>query len=571
MRPLLQSYDIYIIYATILSVICIFVLENISKMLHRFKHDISNIELPKLFTWPFHYVPHQLSVIAAEEVKNFLATHPEWSEEISRGKMFGVLVVEDSEGGLGYLAAFSGNLAGSNNHEYFVPPIYDMLQPGDFFRRGEAEITAINQRIAELTKGEAYTLAKRDLAQTKADTESQLSEFKRVMAERKAERDRRRAGGENSDILILESQRDNADMQRLKRQLKESVAKSEEHFNRLNSEIAALKLERQQRSAALQNQIFEQFRILNGRGEIKTLVELFAPTAQGIPPAGAGECAAPKLLQYAFLKGYKPIAMAEFWQGASPRGEVRHHGAFYPACIGKCKPILTHMLEGLDVEPNPLEAIAPAEPRILFEDSHLVIIDKPCGMLSVEGKSGVRSVEQWARERYPDVTSPMIIHRLDQSTSGILVLAKDKNTHKALQEQFIRRSVSKRYTAIVEGRVTHEIGIIELPMRLDYDNRPRQMVADDGKSAVTEYRVLCYEGERTRVEFTPITGRTHQLRLHSAHHRGLNAPIVGDNIYGMECNTDLKDGHRLCLHASRLEFTHPVTKERIKIECAPEF
>ena len=571
MRSLLQSYDIYIIRATILSVICIFVLENISKMLHRFKHNIDKIERPRLFTWPFHYVPHQLSVVAAEEVKNFLATRSEWSEEISRGKMFGVLVVEDSEGELGYLAAFSGNLAGSNNHEYFVPPIYDMLQPGDFFRRGEAEITAINQRIAELTKGEAYTLAKRNLEHARADADRRLSEFKRVVAERKAERDRRRAEGENSDILILESQRDNADMQRLKRQLKEGVAKSEEHFDRLSAEIATLKQERQHRSAALQNQIFEQFRILNGRGEIKTLVELFAPTAQGVPPAGAGECAAPKLLQYAFQKGYKPIAMAEFWQGASPRGEVRHHGAFYPACIGKCKPILTHMLEGLDVEPNPLEAIAPAEPRILLEDKYIIVIDKPCGMLSVEGKSGVRSVEQWARERYPDVTSPMIVHRLDQSTSGILVLAKDKDTHKALQEQFIRRSVSKRYTAIVEGRVTHEIGIIELPMRLDYDNRPRQMVADDGKSAVTEYRVLSYEGERTRVEFTPITGRTHQLRLHSAHHRGLNAPIVGDNIYGRECNTDLKDGHRLCLHASRLEFMHPATKERIKIECAPEF
>ncbi|MBO5891035.1 MAG: RNA pseudouridine synthase [Alistipes sp.] len=540
-------------------------------MLHRFKHDISQIELPKLFTWPFHYVPHALSVIAAEELQEYLALRTEWSAEIAQGKMFGVLVVEDKGGEIGFLAAFSGNLAQSNNHEYFVPPIYDMLQPGDFFRRGEAEITAINKHIAELTEGEAYTSAKLNLAQTKADAERQLSEFKRVMAERKAERNRRRTEGENSDILILESQRDNADMQRLKRQLKESVAKSQELFDALNTSVAELKHERQQRSAALQNQIFEQFRILNGRGEVKDLCELFAPTSQGVPPAGAGECAAPKLLQYAFLKGYKPIAMAEFWLGASPRGEVRHHKAFYPACIGKCKPILTHMLEGLDVEPNPLETIAPAEPRILFEDKHIIIIDKPCGMLSVEGKSGVRSVEQWARERYPDVTSPMIVHRLDQSTSGILVLAKDKNTHKALQEQFIKRSVSKCYTAIVEGRVTYEIGIIELPMRLDYDNRPRQMVADDGKSAVTEYRVLSYEGERTRVEFTPITGRTHQLRLHSAHHRGLNAPIVGDNIYGRECNTDLKDGHRLCLHASRLEFTHPVTKERIKIECAPEF
>ena len=540
-------------------------------MLHRFSHDISNIEQPKLFTWPFHYVPHPLAVIAAEEVQEYLATRTEWSAEIALGKMFGVLIVEVAGGEIGFLAAFSGNLAQSNNHEYFVPPIYDMLQPGDFFRRGEAEITAINQHIAELTRGKAYTSAKLNLEQTKADAEKQLSEFKRVVAERKAERDRRRAEGENSDIIILESQRDNADMQRLKRLLKESIAKSQESFDKLNTKIAELKHERQQRSAALQNQIFEQFRILNGRGEIKDLCELFAPTAQGVPPAGAGECAAPKLLQYAFLKGYKPIAMAEFWQGASPRGEVRHHRAFYPACIGKCKPILMHMLEGLDVEPNPLEAIAPAEPHILFEDSYIIVIDKPCGMLSVDGKSGVRSVEQWAKERYPNIDSPMIVHRLDQSTSGILVLAKDKEIHKALQEQFIKRTISKRYTAIVEGIITPNEGKIELPMRLDYDNRPRQIVAEDGKSAITEYRVIAHENNLTRVEFTPITGRTHQLRLHSAHHRGLNAPIVGDNIYGRECNTDLKDGHRLCLHASRLEFTHPATGERITINSTPEF
>ena len=540
-------------------------------MLHRFSRDISNIAQPEAFTWPFHYVPHQLSVIATEEVKQFLATRSEWGEEIARGKMFGVLVVEDSEGKLGYLAAFSGNLAGSNLHDYFVPPIYDMLQPGDFFRRGEAEITAINQRIAVLTKGEAYTLAKRDLEQMRADAERQLSEFKRVVAERKAERDRRRAEGENSDILILESQRDNADMQRLKRQLKESVARCEERFNRLNSEIATLKLERQQRSATLQNQIFEQFRILNGRGEIKTLVELFALTAQGVPPAGAGECAAPKLLQYAFLKGYKPIAMAEFWQGASPRGEVRHHDAFYPACNGKCKPILSFMLEGLNVEQNPLCNIVPSEPHILWEDRWLVAIDKPCGMLSVEGKSGVRSVQDWFSEHYPDLLGPNIIHRLDQSTSGILILAKDKATHKAMQEQFVKRTVKKRYTALLRGVVVDDCGTIDLPMRLDYDNRPRQMVAADGKRAVTEYRVLSRDGARTRVEFYPITGRTHQLRLHSAHRLGLNAPIVGDEIYGVIGAGDTSAVSRLCLHASYLVFTHPHTGEEITISSPAEF
>ena len=226
-------------------------------------------------------------------------------------------------------------------------------------------------------------------------------------------------------------------------------------------------------------QLFREFRVVNGRGQTKDLCELFASTPQGIPPAGAGECAGPKLLQYALLQGYEPIAMAEFWQGASPRGEVRHHGSFYPACNGKCKPILSFMLEGLDVEPNPLTAIEPDEPRILWEDEWLVAIDKPCGMLSVEGKSGVRSVEGWAKEHYPNVEGPMIVHRLDQSTSGILLLAKNKETHKALQEQFIKRTIEKRYIAVVEGVIESDKGIINLPMRLDYDNRPRQMIASD--------------------------------------------------------------------------------------------
>ena len=540
-------------------------------MLHRFSRDISNIAQPEVFTWPFHYVPHQLSVIAAEEVKQFLATRSEWGEEIARGKMFGVLVVEDSEGKLGYLAAFSGNLAGSNNHEYFVPPIYDMLQPGDFFRRGEAEITAINNNISRIEQSVEYISAKQDLETATADAERQLAELKSVLTERKAMRDIRRNAGEDNDVLILESQRDNADLQRLKRKLKEYVATCAERCNVFVAELTKLKEERQRRSYLLQMQLFEQFRILNGRGEIKTLVELFAPTAQGVPPAGAGECAAPKLLQYAFLKGYKPIAMAEFWQGASPRGEVRHHDAFYPACNGKCKPILSFMLEGLNVEQNPLCNIVPSEPHILWEDRWLVVIDKPCGMLSVEGKSGVRSVQDWFSEHYPDLLGPNIIHRLDQSTSGILILAKDKATHKAMQEQFVKRTVKKRYTALLRGVVVDDCGTIDLPMRLDYDNRPRQMVAADGKRAVTEYRVLSRDGVRTRVEFYPITGRTHQLRLHSAHRLGLNAPIVGDEIYGVVGAGDTSAVSRLCLHAAYLVFTHPHTGEEITISSPAEF
>lgn len=540
-------------------------------MLHRFNLDITNIERPKLFTWPFHYVPHELSVIASKQVKEYLASRSEWSEEIAQGKMFGVLVIEDSEGELGFLTAFSGNLAGSNHHDYFVPPIYDMLRPGDFFRRGEAEISAINREISAIEQGSEYLAAKQDFEQTKVDAERILSELKTTLAERKKARDRRRDEGENADVLILESQRDNADLQRTKKALKELTTKCAKRYETYLSNIAELKCERQQRSSALQMQLFEQFRILNGRGQEKTLVELFAPTPQIVPPAGAGECAAPKLLQYAYINGYKPIAMAEFWQGESPRGEVRHHDAFYPACNGKCKPILMFMLEGLNVEPNPLCSIVPPEPRILWEDNSIVAIDKPCGMLSVDGKSGVRSVQQWAAERYPDVAGPMIVHRLDQSTSGILILAKGKEVHKALQEQFIKRTVKKRYTAILDGAVANDEGVIDLPIKLDYDNRPRQMVASDGKRAVTKYRVLSREGARTCIEFYPITGRTHQLRLHSAHVDGLNAPIVGDEIYGAIGAKDSNREKRLHLHASYLAFVHPCTGEEVEINCPAEF
>ena len=268
-------------------------------MLHRFTADISHIERPKLFTWPFHYVPHALSCLAASEVQQYLGSHSEWREEIARGKMFGVLVVEDARGELGFLAAFSGNLDGCNHHEYFVPPIYDMLQPGDFFRRGEAEISAINRTIAEREASDDYRSAHEALQSAKQSAEQQLSMLKAQLKERKVERDRRRAEGESAEVLILESQRDNAELQRLKRAMRDAVAEALERYEALHAEVEALKAERQQRSAALQMQLFAEFRILNARGKVRNLCELFAPTPQLIPPAGAGECAAPKLLQYA--------------------------------------------------------------------------------------------------------------------------------------------------------------------------------------------------------------------------------------------------------------------------------
>ena len=533
-------------------------------MMHRFDEDISGIALPRQFTWPFYYVPHQLCRMAAAQVQRYVASREEWRDELQRGKMFGVLVVTDAAGDTGFLAAFSGNLAGTNRHEYFVPPVYDMLRPDDMFRRGEAEISALNRRIADAVQSAELIAASRAVEQARQREQTGIEAAKAAMREAKARRDARRAAGEDPAPMILESQRERADLQRLKRRLHEAVEQAEGRYAELEADIEAMRRERHSRSAALQMKLFARFRMLNAHGEVRDLCELFAPTPQHIPPAGAGECAAPKLLQYAYLNALRPVAMAEFWWGASPAGEVRRHGEFYPACIGKCKPILTHMLQGLDVEPNPLLGIRPPEPRVVWEDATLAVIDKPGGMLSVEGKSGVRSVAEWAREKWPDATGPVIVHRLDQSTSGLMVLAKDKDTHAALQAQFIHRTVKKYYTALLEGHPKQTEGRISLPLKLDYENRPRQMVAEDGRSAVTLYKVVEYDGERTRILFQPLTGRTHQLRVHAASHMGLDCPIAGDDIYG-------RGGERLCLHASRLEFDHPTLGRRMRFESEPDF
>lgn len=531
-------------------------------MLHRFSFDIKDIELPKQFTYPFHYTPHPLCKAAASEVQEYIYSHHEWHKELHEGKMFGVLVVKDSNSKIGFLAAFSGNLAGSNSHEYFVPAVYDMLQPDDFFKREEAEISAINRKITELESSDSLLTAMSFLAQEKEACDEALKQIKTRLAQGKAERNRLRESGEyDEQVLILASQRENAEAQRQKRQLKERMERATAQVTELQAAIDMLKQERQQRSAKLQMALFAEFKMLNALGEERNLCEIFAPTTQQIPPAGAGECAAPKLLQYAYRNGLQPLCMAEFWWGNSPKGEVRQHGNYYPSCNSKCKPILGFMMQGLKVEPNPLMEIAPPEPKIIWEDDDLVAIDKPSGMLSVKGKSGVRSAEEWALERYPEA---MIVHRLDQSTSGILVIAKHKDAHEALQKQFISRTVKKSYIALLDGVITNAEGEIRLPLKLDYEHRPRQMVAEDGRAAHTIYKVESIEDGLSRVRFYPITGRTHQLRVHAAHAQGLGTPIIGDDIYGT-------GGERLMLHAETIEFSHPTSDERISLESKAEF
>lgn len=536
-------------------------------MIHFFKQNIEGISLPEKFTFPFHYTPHPLTRIAAGEVRSYLSTRLDWQDEIGKGKMFGVLIVKTSDGGIGYLAAFSGNLAGSNMHDFFVPPVYDLLNPDGYFRKEESEISALNRRISEISGSDSYLMAKKAQEEIKIQASFSLASAKEELKRGKKDRDEKRANSnlslEELDAMIRESQFQKAEYKRLENSWKEKLNEVEQKAKGFDTEILQLKQERKTRSAALQLWLFRQFDMLNAKGEHKDLCEIFKDTPQGLPPAGAGECALPKLLQYAYLYGLQPLAMGEFWCGMSPKDEIRHDGYFYPSCKGKCEPILKHMLVGLDVEPNPLaEDLFKDTPlKILYEDEWIVAVEKPSGMLSVPGKNDLDSVQQRLRLMYPDATGPLVVHRLDMATSGILLAAKDKDVHARLQSQFETRSISKEYIAILDGVPSQEFGIIDLPICLNPLDRPRQMVDfENGKPAITEYKVECIKNGRAKVVFKPHTGRTHQLRVHSAHVSGLGCPISGDELYG-----NPESASRLCLHASRLVFRHPVSDKEIEI------
>lgn len=535
-------------------------------MLHRFVRDISEFRLPDKFTYPFCYKPHPLVEEAAVQVRQYIENRVDWKDEIGQGKMFGVMVVGERDGGIGFIAAYSGNILGRNDHPYFVPPVYDLLGPCSFFRKGEAEISAINGKIASIETSGDYLSLRRSLVSAKEEAGNAVAEYKRHMALSKCRRDKMRANGILTDAMIRESQFEKAELKRIKKRWGEKYEEIERRLNELLSQINGLKEERKKRSAALQREMFDSFVVRNGRGEEISLTELFEAARNELPPAGAGECAAPKLLQYAYINGLKPLAMGEFWWGKSPSSVVRRHLQFYPACKTKCEPILKFMLQGLDVEDSPLAGNPEPILDTVYEDSWLWVVDKPAGMLSAPGKDGCRSVYDVARERFPEATGPLIVHRLDMHTSGLLVVAKTKEAHEDLQRQFLRREVQKEYIAVVKGGVFADKGRISLPLRLDYENRPVQVVDyESGKAAVTDYEVLCrYPDDSVRMKFMPLTGRTHQLRVHSSHPEGLDSPIKGDMLYGMCAD-------RLYLHASRIVFRHPVTGTVIDLRSRPPF
>ncbi len=510
---------------------------------------------PEKMNNPFFYEPDALCLMAAEQVKGLVAQHETWREEVAQGKMFGVLVVErPTHHGteLGYLAAFSGQLGGKATWECFVPPVFDYLQPDGYFKIHEREISEINARLSEMERNPLLNELKTRLANEQETAETELNAYRTMMAEAKKERENKRRRGataEEEAAMVAESQFQKAELRRLKQRIKAQIECLQDELEVQVSAMVDLKSKRKRLSDALQRWLFQQFEVLNARGERRNLLDIFAPTPQRTPPAGTGECCAPKLLQHAFVMGYRPLSMAEFWLGRSPKTEIRREGAFYPACPGKCGPTLGFMLQGLAVQSVPQKPVDRDALRVVYEDDGLVVVSKPHGMLSVPGRDGGTSVAQLMRQRYPDTDSPLVVHRLDQDTSGLMLIAKTKEMHRTLQLAFENHEVKKRYVAVLDGLLPPEKqqGEISLPLNSNYLDRPRQMVDWlNGKPAVTRYEVIGHEEGRTIVALYPLTGRTHQLRVHCAHPDGLNLPILGDPLYGRKAD-------RMYLHAEVIE------------------
>ncbi|MDM1395937.1 RluA family pseudouridine synthase [Myroides odoratimimus] len=544
----------------------------------KFTSDVQSIALPTKFTFPFYYEPHPLTVLAAEELQRELSTHPliaplfDTKDEncLPTGKMFGVLVVKNEKGELGYLAGFSGKLGSHTDLEGYVPLIFDLWNENGFFAREDVEVKAINAINAKIEKLEAdtvysnaKTLLKQQIAEEKTAIEEKKAQHKKQKNERKAIRKEQEAilSPEEfqllNDDLVKQSLRDKYELRVLTEYWQEQITTTRDITTSIEEELNNLKEERKQKSNGLQQKLFASYKFLNYKGEEQSLLEIFEKTVLQQPPAAAGDCAAPKLMQYAYEHNYTPIALGEFWWGESPKSEIRKHQHFYPSCRSKCEPILGHMLEGLEVDDNPL-LINPALNRpieVVYEDEYFAIVNKPEDFLSVPGIYILDSVYERMKLRYPNATGPLIVHRLDMPTSGILIIAKDKDSHKALQSQFIKKSLEKRYVAILDGIIEEDEGTIELPLRIDFDDRPRQMVCYEyGKYAKTRYEVIERKDGKTKVYFYPITGRTHQLRMHASHPKGLNTPIVGDDLYGTKAD-------RLYLHAESITFRHPKTYE----------
>jgi len=584
-------------------------------MLHALSTSIPS---PRQFTYPFCYDVDPLAEAASEELQHYIATTGLMSAKKGCGKMFGVLVVEykDEEGALqrGFLAAYSGLLGGRNDWQYFVPPVFDAQQPDGHFKRTEREISAINREISAIEHDPQYMQSVAQHEEMTKRLQAEVEAFKVEVDAAKARRDARRKSGEPlSEEEQAEMVRESQFMKAELRRRRKAMEQAESAFHNPHATLLkSLQRKRKQMSDELQRWLFAAYRMLNAKGEERDLIDIFREYTHAMPPAGAGDCCAPKLLQYAYQHRLRPVCMAEFWWGESPASEIRHHLHYYPACRSKCLPILTHMLKGLDVAPNPLaQKRHTVEPRVLYADEYILVVDKPAGMLSVPGKaddSASVSVEEYfannSKLKTQNSKFLKAAHRLDMDTSGLLVLARTEQAYVELQRQFASRETVKRYEAVLSGVPKHTtphstfrsdvpepitqnskfkiqnsskqpdgcLEAISLPLIADINDRPRQRVdMEHGKPALTLYNIVevraadantavAYTTKKadkslTLVHLYPKTGRTHQLRVHCAHPQGLACPILGDPLYGTE------RADRMYLHAVELTFRHPITGE----------
>ena len=543
-------------------------------MIHHFQEDIL-FDGPQGFTDPFRYMPHPLVKVAAEKTIKKIDEDPMLADAFAEGKMLGVLVCKVSDcskraehlpssllcdllqsetADIVYIAGFSGNVGGRSIIEGFVPPIYDLLNPEGYFKEEEARISEINRKINEISHSDEFTNLRDQLSEYEAARDKELAEWTLKMQQSKQERAERRATAKDASelaVITKESQFEKAEFRRIKAGWAERISEIRNQLDKIRNEITELKKLRSEMSDKLQNWIFRQYIVHNAAGEEISIADLFA--SKGLTPqGGTGECAAPKLLEYAYRHSLEPIVMGEFWYGKSPETAVRTHGHFYPSCTSKCGPLLGFMLKGLNIQ----QETSPEDlsPEIIYEDEHLIVVEKPSGMPSVPGLDGRKSLQEWLSTGYGEIHA---VHRLDMDTSGIMLFAKTQEAAVELRRQFEEHTIRKTYIARLSACQStlseRDKGIIGLPLSADYDERPRQKAdIKQGKPAITEYEVTAINDDGTTdIIFHPVTGRTHQLRVHSAHTLGLGCPIVGDMLYGGDSS------RRLHLHAYEIKFRHP--------------
>lgn len=520
---------------------------------------------------PFEYNPEEecreafrLLVKKIETLKR--SENPDdinFRRELEAGKMLGVLIAQDLSGEKQTLYAFSGQLGNGGFHfPGFVGPVFDYLQPDGYFKTKERDISRQNKDISRF-EDDQYNPIKEDYERQLLRNNQIIEDFKEKCRLSKIKRDSLRAAGNaNEAELIRQSQFEKAELHRLKKRMAAELHQFEVALKMAQNQLDAMKDKRRMDSEALQQWLFSNFQFLNARSESKSLLEIFADTPMKTPPSGAGECCGPKLLQAAYQRGWKPLSIAEFWYGKPKGGELRIHGEHYQACRGKCLPILTWMLQGLEVEP-PLGKEYDKHhnflPEIVYENEWFCVVNKPSGMLSVPGKNNAISVQRWLEEKYGVEREVKVAHRLDQDTSGLIIAPFGEGSFKIMQQLFAERKVRKTYIADLEGDYKAlgiaRSGQISLPLSPDWLDRPRQRVDfEGGKEAVTDYEFIDVKDGHSRILFHPHTGRTHQLRIHSASEYGLGMPILGDPLYGKNAG---RDADRLHLHAHKIEFTFP--------------